>query len=116
MTQPQHSIRLKRRGSYLSTETASVVMLVAMEVAVLVALRSPRSKTFSMVLAFRGINRVQNKAIRIPRSITRCFRMNKTTREKNTRPATMRSLSIRSAFSRAVTSLLEVVRTLSRVS
>lgn len=91
-------------------------MVVAIEVAVVVTLRSPRSKTLSIAFAFRGINRVQNSAIRIPRSITRCFRMNKTTREKNMRPATIRILSIRSAFSRAVTRPFEVVRMLSRVS
>lgn len=91
-------------------------MLVAMEVAVPVTVRSPRSRTLSIVLALRGIKRVQNNAILIPRSITRCFKTNKTTRKKNTRPAMMRSLSIRSAFSRAVTSCFEVMRMLSKVS
>ena len=91
-------------------------MVVVMEVAVLVTLRLARSKTLSTALAFRGMKRVQNRAIRIPRSITRCFRMNKTTRKKNVRPAAMRSLSIRSAFSRAVMSCFEAVRTFSRVS
>jgi len=107
---------LQRLRPYLNTEAAIVVTLVAMDVAVLVALRSPRSNMSSTVLAFRGMKRVQNKAIRIPRSITRCFRMKRTMRKKNTRPATMRSLSIRSAFSRAVTSCFEVVRMLSRAS
>ena len=107
---------LQRLYPYLSAEAANAVTLVAMDVAVVMTLRSPRSKTSSMVLAFRGMKRVQNKAIRIPRSITRCFRMKMTTREKNTRPATMRSLSIRSAFSRAATSCFEATRMLSRES
>jgi predicted NUDIX family phosphoesterase len=59
-----------------------VVTLVAMDVTVLVTLRSPRSKILSIVLAFRGMKRVQNKAIRIPRSITRCFRMKRTDEEE----------------------------------
>ena len=107
---------LQQLYPYLNTEAASVVTLVAMDAVVLVTLRSPRSKVSSTALAFRGMKRVQNKAIRIPRSITRCFRMKRTTRKKNTRPAMMRSLSIRSAFSRAVTSCFEVVRMLSRAS
>jgi len=107
---------LQRCYPYLSTEAASAVTLVATDVTALMTLRSPLSKTSSIVLAFRGMKRVQNKAIRIPRSITRCFRMKRMTRKKNTRPAMMRSLSIRSAFARAITSCFEVVRMLSRVS
>lgn len=107
---------LQRPYSYLRMEAASVVTLAATDVAVLATLRSPRSKTLSTVLAFRGMKRVQNKAIRIPRSITRCFRMKRMTRKKKARPAMMSSLSIRSAFSRAITSCFEVTRMLSSTS
>jgi hypothetical protein len=106
----------RRLSTDLSAEVASVVILVATDVALLVTPRSPRSKTLSTVLALRGMKRVQNKAIRIPRSTTRCFRMKRTTRRKNARPAMMSSLSIRSAFSRAMTSCFEVMRMLSSVS
>lgn len=63
-----------------------------------------------------GINLVHQNAMRRPRSTSRCFKINKTTKTKKTRAAMMTSLSTQSDFSRAVIRYLEVVRSPSRTS
>lgn len=113
--------RVERTEPNLDKEVAKAVATVVTTLAateLAVDFKTPRSVLSATAdpLLLEGMNLVQNNAIRSPRSITRCFKMNSTTRKKNTRPAMMRSLSIRSAFSRAVTSCLEIERTLSSVS
>ena len=63
-----------------------------------------------------GKNLVHQKAILNPRSMIRCFRINKTTRRKKTNPEMIRIRSSQSDFSRAVMSCLEVNMTLLRTS
>ena len=63
-----------------------------------------------------GKNLVHQKATLSPRSRTRCFKMNNTTRRKKTNPEMIRTRSSQSDFSSAVTSCLEVSMTLLRTS
>lgn len=63
-----------------------------------------------------GMKRVHQKAMRIPRSKTRCFKMKSTTRIKKRSAAKMTTRSSQSDFSRAVSSCFDVSMTLVRVS
>ena len=109
-------------GSRLETDTIAeanaVVIVVKVEQASITALAIPSSvlpnrSTSSLKL---GINRVHQNAIRSPRSTTRCFRINRTTRIKKAKPERIRMRSSQSDFSSAVTRCLEVDITVFRVS
>lgn len=63
-----------------------------------------------------GRNRVHQKAIRMPLSTTRCFRMRSTTRKKKATAAKIRRRSSQSDFSRAIMRCLDVLRRVERVS
>ena len=66
--------------------------------------------TFNSLLSSEksGRNRVHQNAILIPRLMTRCWRMNRTTRRKNMNADMMSMRSSQSAFSRALIRRFEV--------
>jgi hypothetical protein len=63
-----------------------------------------------------GTKRVHQKAMRIPRSKIRCFKMKSTTRRKKSSAEKMSTRSSQSDFSSAVISCFDVSMTLVRVS
>lgn len=101
-----------------ATVTTLVAATVALAASSLPAPFSTASNTLSLAtfLADDGKKRVQKKAIRILRSMSRCLRINRTMRMKKNRAAKMSIRSSQSDFSRAVMRCFEVTMRLSRTS
>lgn len=91
-------------------DVAAVTVAATVPVSTMLVLSSSPSPLKS------GRKRVHQKAIRMPLSTTRCFRMKSTIRKKKATAARIKRRSSQSDFSRAVIRCLDVLRRVESVS